>query len=105
MPRFLPAAALALAVAAALPLAPAIASPDDSRDWRRTEERRGDDRRSAEREALARAEAAVRAAGYGPVRSVEWERGAWEVKSTTAEGRRVELRVDAATGAVSRRDR
>lgn len=112
MPRFLRAGALALAVSAALPLAPAIASPDDSRDGRRTEERRGDDRRSAEREALARAAvdaagaaAAVRAAGYGPVRSVEWERGAWEVKSTTAEGRRVELRVDAATGAVSRRDR
>ncbi|MCC7426742.1 MAG: PepSY domain-containing protein [Alphaproteobacteria bacterium] len=112
MTRFLPAGALALAVAAAFPLASAMASPDDSRDGRRTEERRGDDRRGTDRAALARAAvdaagaaAALRAAGYGPVRSVEWERGAWEVKSTTAEGQRVELRVDAATGAVSRRDR
>jgi hypothetical protein len=112
MTRFLPAGALALAIAAALPLAPAMASPDDNRDGRRTEQPRGDDRHRAEREALARAAvdaagaaAAVRAAGYGPVRSLEWERGAWEVKSTTAEGQRVALRVDAATGAVSRRDR
>lgn len=112
MNRFLPAGALALAIAAALPFAPAMASPDDNRDGRRTEERRGDDRRAAERESMARAAvdaagatAAVRAAGYGPVHSVEWEHGAWEVESTTAEGRRVELRVDAATGAVTRRDR
>lgn len=107
MTRFFPTGALALALAAALPLAPAMASPDDSRDGHHAEERRG-----AQREALARAAvdaagaaAAVRAAGYGPVRSVEWEHGAWEVKSTSAEGQRVELRVDAATGAVTRRDR
>jgi hypothetical protein len=112
MTRFFPAGALALAIAATLPLAPAMASPDDTRDGRRTEERRSDDRRGSERDALARAAvdaagaaAAVRAAGYGPVRNVEWERGAWEVKPTTAEGQRVELRVDAATGAISRRDR
>jgi uncharacterized membrane protein YkoI len=51
----------------------------------------------------AGAASAVRAAGYRPVRSVEWERAGWEVKSMTAEGQRVELRVDAATGAVTHR--
>lgn len=110
MTRFLPAGALALAIAAALPLGPAMASPDDNRDGRRTEERRGDDRRGGQREALARAAvdaagaaSAVRAAGYRPVRSVEWERAGWAVKSMTAKGQRVELRVDAATGAVTHR--
>ncbi len=98
MTRMLPAGALALAIAAALPMAPALASSDDSR------------RASAEtlsRAAVdaAGAAAAARAAGYGPVRSVEWERNAWEVKALDGEGRRVELRVDAATGAVTRRDR
>jgi hypothetical protein len=34
-----------------------MASPDDNRDGRRTEQRRGDDRHGAEREALARADA------------------------------------------------
>ena len=99
MIRMLPAAALALAVA--LPLAPSVASADDNRDGRRI---------SAE--ALSRAAidaagaaTAVRAAGYSLIRSVEWERNEWEVKATDAEGRRVELRVDAATGAVTRRDR
>ncbi|WP_137180756.1 PepSY domain-containing protein [Roseomonas sp. AR75] len=112
MSRFMRAGALSLAMAASLPFLPAMASPDTGRDARRTEERRGDDRRTADRAALtqatvdaAGAAAAVRAAGYGPVRSVEWERGSWEVKSSTAEGRRVELRVDAATGVVTRRDR
>ena len=112
MTRYLPAGALALALAAALPLAPAMASPDDAGTQRRTEERRSDERRAADRDAFARAAvdaagavAAVRAAGYGPVRSVEWERGAWEVDSITADGRRIELRVDAATGAVTRRGR
>ncbi|GGJ12305.1 PepSY domain-containing protein [Neoroseomonas lacus] len=98
MTRILPASALALAIAAALPLAPAMASSDDSR------------RASAETLSRAAVDAAaaataVRTAGYGPVRSVEWERTAWEVKALDAEGRRVELRVDAATGAVTRRDR
>ncbi|MDB5374359.1 MAG: Peptidase propeptide and protein [Belnapia sp.] len=94
MPR-IPAASLAFALAvAALPLA-AMAAPD-----------------AAEQQAIAAAAvdagaavAAVRNAGYGAVRDLEWERGAWEVKATDATGRSIELRVDATTGAVSRRDR
>lgn len=94
-----PAAALALALAAAMPFAPAEAS---DRDTRRTEENRAvaDARVDA-----AAAIAAIRAAGYGPVRDLEWDHGRWEVKTTDAEGRRVELYVDAATGAVTRRGR
>lgn len=97
--RFRPAAALALALAAAVPFTPAIAS---DRDDRRAEESRAV---AAARVDAAAAIAAVRAAGYGPVRDLEWERGRWEVKAADAEGRRVELRVDATTGAVTRRDR
>ena len=97
--RFRPAAALALALAAAAPFTPAMAS---DRDDRRVEETRA---LAAAQVDAAAAIAAVRAAGYGPVREVEWERGRWDVKATDAEGRRVALRVDATTGAVTRRDR
>ena len=44
---------------------------------------------------------AVYNAGYTAVRELEWEHGAWEVKALDANGRRVELRVDATTGAVT----
>lgn len=97
MIRMLPAAALALAVA--LPLSPA--SADEDRDSRRA---------SAAALANAAVDAAgaanaARAAGYSQVRSVEWERRDWEVKAMDAEGRPVELRVNPATGAVTRSDR
>ena len=94
-----PAVALTLALAAAMPFAPAQAS---DRDSRRTEENRAvaDARVDA-----AAAIAAVRAAGYGPVRDLEWDHGRWEVKATDADGRRVDLYVDATTGAVARRGR
>jgi uncharacterized membrane protein YkoI len=36
------------------------------------------------------------------VRDLEWDHGRWEVEATDAEGRRVELYVDATTGAVVR---
>jgi hypothetical protein len=36
---------------------------------------------------------------------MEWERGGWQVKAADAQGRRVELRVDATTGAVAPRNR
>lgn len=91
-----PAAALALALAAAMPFAPAQAS---DRDSRRAEENRAV---AAARVDAAAAIAAVRAAGYGPVRDLEWDHGRWEVEATDAEGRRVELYVDATTGAVVR---
>lgn len=91
-----PAAALALALAAALPLAPAHAS---ERDAARTEESRA----AAARIDATAAIAAIRAAGYGPVSELDWEDGRWEVKATDAEGRRVRLHVDATTGAVARR--
>ena len=94
-----PAAALALALAAAMPFAPAKAS---DRDSRRAEENRAV---AGARVDAAAAIAAVRAAGYGPVRALDWEHGRWEVKSTDAEGRRVELYVDATTGAVVRGSR
>lgn len=94
-----PAAALALALAAAMPFAPAQAS---DRDTRRTEENRAV---AAARVDAAAAIAAVRAAGYGPVSELDWEHGRWEVKATDAEGRRVGLYVDASTGAVARRGR
>ena len=94
-----PAAAFALALAAAMPFAPAQAS---DRESRRAEENRAV---AAARMDAAAAIAAVRAAGYGPVRELDWEHGRWEVKSTDAEGRRVELYVDATSGAVVRGSR
>lgn len=94
-----PAAALALAFAAALPLMPAQAS---DRDGRRAEESRAV---AAARVDAAAAIAAVRAAGYGPVSELEWDHGRWEVKTTNAEGRGVEVHVDATTGAVTVRGR
>lgn len=51
----------------------------------------------------AAAIAAVRAAGYGPVRHVEWEHGRWHIASLDASGQRVRLVVDATSGAVTRR--
>lgn len=98
MTRHVPAAALALALAAALPFAPAMAASDDAR---RTEQQA---LATAKVDAAA-AVAAVTQAGHGVVREVEWERDAWKVKTVNAEAKRVALRVDAVTGAVTRRDR
>lgn len=91
-----PAAALALALAATLPLAAHAAD----RDTRRAEETRAV--AAAKVDATA-AITAVRAAGYGPVIELEWDRGRWEVKTTNAEGRRVDLHVDATSGAITTR--
>lgn len=92
-----PAAALALALAASLPLAAPQAA---DRDTRRAEETRAV--AAAKVDATA-AITAVRAAGYGPVIELEWDRGRWEVKTTNAEGRRVDLHVDATSGAITTR--
>ncbi|PWS35884.1 hypothetical protein DFH01_20160 [Falsiroseomonas bella] len=102
MTRFRPVAALALALAAAAPFGAALASSDDNRA-----ERSG---AQAVTPANARfdapaAIAAVLGAGYTAVSELEWERGGWQVKANDAQGRRVELRVDAATGAVAPRGR
>ena len=91
-----PAAALAIAIAAATPFAAAHAS---DRDSRRAEETRAV---AAARVDATAAIAAVRAAGYGPVQELDWDHGRWEVKSTDTDGRRVELYVDATSGAVTR---
>lgn len=102
MTRFHPVAALALALAVAAPLGTAMASSDDNRA----------DRRAAEavtpgtaRFDAPAAIAAVLGAGYSVVTELEWERGGWQVKASDAQGRRVELRVDATTGAVTARGR
>ena len=102
MTRFRPVAALALALAVAAPLGAAQAASDDNRT----------DRRAAEavtpataRVDAAAAIAAVLGAGYTAISELEWERGTWEVKAVDAQGRRVELRVDATTGAVTPRGR
>jgi hypothetical protein len=104
MKTFRPAAALALALAATMPLAPAFASPGDrdGREARRIEENRAV---TAARVDAAAAIAAVRAAGHGPVRGIEWKYGRWEVKTIDADGRRNSLYVDATSGAVTPRYR
>lgn len=53
----------------------------------------------------AAALAAAQAAGLGTIRSVEWEHGAWQVKAIGSDGRRVEVYVDAQTGAITPRRR
>jgi hypothetical protein len=98
MTRFRPVAALALALAVAAPLGAALAASDDNRPDRRTAE--AVTPVNARFDAPA-AIAAVLGAGYSAVSEPEWERGAWQVKAADAQGRRVELRVDAATGAVA----
>ena len=102
MTRFRPVAALALALAVAAPLGAALASSDGSRADRRTAE--AVTPASARFDAPA-AIAAVLGAGYTAISELDWERGAWEVKALDAHGRRVELRVDATTGAVVPRGR
>ena len=114
MTRFRPLAALALALAVAAPLGSAMASPNDTRSESRSDARSESrsDRRSSDAASLANARydapaaiAAVLGAGYTAVSELDWERGAWEVKANDAQGRRVELRVDATTGAVTVRGR
>jgi hypothetical protein len=107
MTRIRPAAALALALAAATPFGAAMAADGD-----RAPRREDTERRPAEATTPANARfdapaaiAAVYGAGYTAVSELEWERGGWQVKAADAQGRRVELRVDAATGAVAPRSR
>lgn len=95
MIRHIRPAALALTLAAALPVTAALAS---DRQDRRAEESRAI---AAAQVDAAAAIAAVRAAGYGPVSELEWDHGRWEVKATNTEGRRVELHVDTTSGAVA----
>lgn len=102
MTRIRPVAALALALAVAAPLGAALASSDDNRPDRRTAEvvTPGTARFDA-----PAAIAAVLGAGYTAISELEWGRGGWQVKASDAQGRRVELRVDATTGAVAPRSR
>jgi hypothetical protein len=99
MTRIRPAAALALALAVATPLGAALASSDDNR--RAAEAMTPGTARFDAPAAIA----AVVGAGYTAISELEWERGGWQVKATDAQGRRVELRVDAATGALAPRGR
>lgn len=99
MIRFRPAAALALALIGVAPFGAAMASPDMGRESRRNTERPTP--ANAVYDAAA-AISAVHGAGYTAVSDLEWEHGGWQVKAADGGGRHVELRVDAATGAVSR---
>lgn len=102
MIRFRPALILALAVAAATPLAAAVAAPEAPRAGQATTNR------LTPANAPYNAAAAVSAiynAGYTDVAELEWEHGGWDAKATDAQGQRARLRVDAATGAVTRRSR
>lgn len=45
--------------------------------------------------------AALRAAGYDQIRKLEWEGGVWEARASDAQGRRVQLCVDATSAAVA----
>jgi len=49
--------------------------------------------------------ARLRSAGYSNFREIEREKGRYEVKGSDAEGRRVELYVDARTGEVVKEER
>jgi hypothetical protein len=102
MTRFKTAAALTLALAAALPLASTLASADAARETRRISGSLNP--ATAPFDAPA-AIAAVYGAGYTALSELEWERGAWQAKAVDEHGRPARLRVDATTGAVSRRDR
>lgn len=102
MTRIRPVAALALALTVAAPIGAALASSDDNRPDRRTTEAVTPG--TARFDAPA-AIAAVLGAGYTAISELEWERGGWQVKANDAQGRRVELRVDATTGAVAPRSR
>ncbi|MBS0465821.1 MAG: PepSY domain-containing protein [Proteobacteria bacterium] len=42
----------------------------------------------------------VEAAGYRDMREIEWDHGRYEVKASNAQGQRVKLNVNAATGAI-----
>ncbi|NGM20742.1 hypothetical protein G3576_12025 [Roseomonas stagni] len=103
------AAPLALALAAAIPMA-AFAQPGEHRDRddrRAGEHRDREQRRAEDNRALAAATVdaagaitAARNAGFRTIREVEWERGVWEVKAINEAGQRTTLYVDAASGNV-----
>jgi hypothetical protein len=93
---------VAVAVAVAVPAGTALASSDGDRADRRHAEAAA--RTPPAMEAPA-AIAAVYGAGYAGITEMEWERGGWTVKAADGTGRRVDLRVDGATGAVAPRGR
>jgi uncharacterized membrane protein YkoI len=95
--------ALALGLIAAIPAGAALASSDQGG----RENRSGRESRMPANIAInaAAAISAVQAAGYTAITELDWERGAWEVKASDPQGQRARLRVDATTGAVSRRER
>ncbi|WP_019013571.1 PepSY domain-containing protein [Elioraea tepidiphila] len=102
MARIRPLAALTLALATAAPFQAVLASDDGNRADRRAGEAVAP---STARFDAPAAIAAVYGAGYSAVTELEWERGGWKVKAADAQGRRVTLRVDATTGAVTPRSR
>lgn len=100
--RSLAVLALALALAVAVPAGTALASSDGDRADRR---HAGTAARTPPAMEAAAAIAAVYGAGYAGITEMEWERGGWTVEASDAAGRRVEVRVDGATGAVTARGR
>lgn len=104
MTRFRTAAALALALAAVVPLGAASAAPDTAPT--RTDRRAG--RAITPLNARIDAPAAISAiygAGYSAVSELDWERGGWEAKAVDSAGRHVKLYIDPASGAITARDR
>jgi hypothetical protein len=101
MTRIRSLAALALALAVVVPTGSALASSE--REGNRHAAEAGV--RAAPAMEAPAAIAAVYGAGYGVITEMEWERGGWTVKASDAAGRRIDLRVDGATGAVSTRGR
>ncbi|WP_291298759.1 PepSY domain-containing protein [Elioraea sp.] len=106
----------AAALVAMLAAAPAIAQPRDQgadapSAARSTTDRDGrSERRASRAQAVLAAKVAaadavriVEAAGYRGIHELEWERGTWEIEAFDAAGARVDLRVDATSGAIVRK--
>ncbi len=91
---------VALAMLAAVPLSIGYARADSDKDARRAEQHRV---MAAATVDAAGALAAVKSAGYGAIRELEWDDGAWEIKASDAQGQKVKLRVDPTTAAVTRK--
>ncbi|KTD40545.1 PepSY domain-containing protein [Legionella parisiensis] len=43
-------------------------------------------------------------AGYTNIREIELEHGQWEVKGRNAQGKKFKIKIDATTGAISKKD-
>jgi hypothetical protein len=103
----------AAGLAAMLAAAPAVAQPrDQGSEAARSE--RGTDTRADRRASRAQGVLAARIgaadavriaeeAGYRGIHELEWERGTWEIEALDGTGARVELYVDANTGALVRK--